>query len=198
VLFVYTAELDALMHRVGVAHEAVGAKLARYEAFLDDLRRRARADGVDLSLVLLSDHGMTPVRRTVDPWGALNRRGLALGRDYLAFFDSTMARVWADERVDAAVAGVFEGAGRRLSDDELASLGCLFSGREYGRSIFLADPGVLLVPSFMGSRPIAAMHGYHPSDRHSHGCFMSTTSRPGPDSILGFKSYLQRMLDAPR
>jgi Type I phosphodiesterase / nucleotide pyrophosphatase len=195
VLFVYTAELDALMHRVGIVHEAVGAKLARYEAFLADAQQRARECDVTLSIVLLSDHGMTAVTRTVDVWGALTRRGLALGRDYLAFFDSTMARVWGDSEVDAAVADAFGGLGWRLDDAELAALGCRFPGGEYGRSVFLADPGVLIVPSFMGSRPIAAMHGYHPDDRYSRGCFMTTATPAAPASILGFKSYFQRMLD---
>ncbi len=198
VLFVYTAELDALMHRVGIVHEAVRAKLARYEGFLADARAQARARDVELSIVLLSDHGMTAVTRTVDVWGTLTRRGLALGRDYLAFFDSTMARVWGDADVDGAVAEAFGGLGRRLDDSELASLGCLFPEREYGRSIFLADAGVLIVPSFMGARPIAAMHGYHPEDRYSRGCFMSTASNTVPASILGFKAYLQRVLDESR
>ena len=198
VLFVYTAELDALMHRVGVVHEAVRAKLARYEAFLADAQRQARASDVSLSIVLLSDHGMTAVTRSVDVWGALDRRGLRLGRDYLAFFDSTMARVWGNPGVDAAVADAFGGFGRRLDDAELASLGCLFPGGEYGRSIFLADPGVLIVPSFMGARPIAAMHGYNPEDRYSRGCFMATATAAVPASILGFKSYFERMLDESR
>jgi hypothetical protein len=50
----------------------------------------------------------------------------------------------------------------------------------------------------MGSRPIAAMHGYDPEDRYSCGCFMTTAAAPPPASILGFKSYFQRMLDESR
>lgn len=195
VLFVYTAELDALMHRVGIVHEAVAAKLARYEAFLDAAQQQARASGVDLSIVLLSDHGMTAVTRAVDVWGGLERRGLVLGRDYVAFFDSTMVRVWGHAGVEAAVAEEFAGAGRALDDDELDSFGCRFPDGRYGRRIFLADPGVLVVPSFMGSRPIAAMHGYDPRDRFSRGCFMTTQPGTMPASILGFKSHFQRMLD---
>jgi hypothetical protein len=46
----------------------------------------------------------------------------------------------------------------------------------------------------MGRRSIAAMHGYHPDDRFSRGCFMSTRPGPVPDSILGFKSYFEAIL----
>lgn len=193
VIFVYTAELDALMHRAGIFHEAVERKLARYDRFLAAMEERARGRGVDLSVVLLSDHGMTDVTAVADPWGEMERRGHRLGRDYLAFFDSTMARVWGDGRAMEAMGEALGGAGRRLERGELRAMGCDFPGGEYGETVFLAEPGVLIVPSFMGSRPIAAMHGYHPDDRFSRGCFMSTAAMETPGSILGFKAYLQAL-----
>ncbi len=199
VVFVYTAELDALMHRVGIFHEAVGARLERYARFLAAMRETARSRDVDLSIVVLSDHGMTDVVETVDVWGALSARGLRLGRDYLAFLDSTMARFWDGARSEDVAAEAFGARGRRLSDDELASLGCLFPGREYGESVFLADPGVLIVPSFMGASRIAAMHGYHPEDRFSKGVFFTdVTGVPAPASILGFKDFLCAAVERSR
>ncbi len=198
VLFVYTAELDALMHRVGIFHDAVNARLSRYTAFLSAMRAAARTHGRALTTILLSDHGMTDVTRVVDPWRALDATGLRLGRDYLAFFDSTMVRVWGDARVcDAALAAMGE-HGRRLADDEMRALGCWFPAREYGEAVVLANPGVLIVPSFMGASAIAAMHGYHPDDRFSRGVFMTDSGRAAPSSLLGFKSYLQGVLAESR
>jgi hypothetical protein len=142
---------------------------------------------------------MTNVTRTVDLWGTLEQRGWRLGKHYLAFFDSTMARFWGDSRVarDAADAG---GAhGRILSDDELKTLGAWFPGREYGEAVWLAEPGVLIVPSFMGSRPLAAMHGYHPHDDYSRGCFLTDVSATSPPaSLLGFKSYVEAVAGSLR
>jgi hypothetical protein len=198
VIFVYTAELDALMHRVGIFHESVAARLSRYDAFLERMQSRAQREGVALSIVLLSDHGMTDVARVVDPWGALERAGLRGGRDYLAFFDSTMVRVWGSGRALATVTDAMAGAGRVLSDDELRVLGCFFPQREYGDAVVLADPGVLIVPSFMGASAIAAMHGYHPGDAFSRGCFMSNVSAAAPASLLGFSSYVQALEFARR
>jgi hypothetical protein len=57
---------------------------------------------------------------------------------------------------------------------------------------------VLVVPSFMGSRPLAAMHGYHPEDAFSRGCFMSDAALPAPASLLGFKAYLERVVREAR
>jgi hypothetical protein len=57
---------------------------------------------------------------------------------------------------------------------------------------------VLIVPSFMGSQRIAAMHGYHPEHAFSRGCFMTNASMPAPSSILGFKAHLQKVVRARR
>ena len=196
VLFVYTAELDSLMHRVGIFHASVGERLAAYTAFLDGVKNAARANDVELEIVLLSDHGMTDVTDTVDVWQTLAKHGWKVGRDYLAFFDSTMARTWGGEGVADAVTLALEGKGRRLDAPQLRAFGCYFPDGSYGDDIFLADPGVLIVPSFMGARRIAAMHGYHPEDRFSRGVFMTDAPMPAPASILGFKSHLQRIVRA--
>jgi hypothetical protein len=193
VLFIYTAELDALMHRLGVFDDAVGRRLERYRRFLERVVETCRRHGRDVDVHVLSDHGMTDVTRSVDLWGEMERRGRRLGRDYLAFYDSTMARMWCDERVRDLAAGILAEtkSGRRLDDEELAAYGCRFDDGRYGRSIFLADPGVMIVPSFMGRERIAAMHGYDPDDPFSKGCFLTTaTGRRLPESILGFKEFL--------
>ena len=198
VVFVYTAELDALMHRVGIFDPSVGARLELYTRFLDAAQRAARAQDVDLEIILLSDHGMTDVTDTVDIWGGMEKRGLRVGRDYLAFYDSTMARSWGDSRIADAMADALGEYGSRLDAPQLRAFGCHFPAGEYGIDIFLARPGVLIVPSFMGAKRIAAMHGYHPEDRFSRGVFMTTASMPAPASILGFKAHLQRVVRARR
>jgi hypothetical protein len=83
------------------------------------------------------------------------------------------------------------GWGRVLTDPELEKLGCRFDDDSYGDTIFLVDPGYLILPSFMGKEPVAAMHGYHPDDRFSRGCFMTNNSDcPLPGSILDIKDLI--------
>ena len=165
-LFCYTAELDALLHLEGSAGPGVRARLALYDAWLTRVSDAALRRGEELALVLLSDHGMVDVRGTVDVMGALARLSCRWPRDYLPFFDSTCARFWwrsaaARDEVHAALRG--SPGGRWLADDELERAGALFPGREYGEEVYLLDPGVLMVPSFMGTRPLAGMHGYDPA-----------------------------------
>jgi hypothetical protein len=49
----------------------------------------------------------------------------------------------------------------------------LFPDRYFGELIFLVKEGVLIVPSHMGERPIRAMHGYHPAEKHSTAAFFT-------------------------
>jgi len=193
VLFVYTAELDALMHRVGIFDDAVAARLSRYESFLERVSEVCATQGRPVTFHLLSDHGMTNVTRSVDLWGYLSKRGYRVGRDYLGFYDSTMARLWCDDDIrDVAVEHLAaSSAGRLLTEDELREFGCYFPDTRYGRWVLLADPGVMIVPSFMGGQQIAAMHGYDPNDKYSIGCFLTDAAGVAiPESILGFKDYI--------
>lgn len=165
-VFCYTADLDAALHREGGAGPGVRALLARYDAWLAAAAGAAAGRGEALRLVLLSDHGMVDVRGQVDVMGALARLASRWPRDYVPFLDSTFARFWwrstgARREVRAALEGL--GGGHWLDEGELDRAGVLFPAREYGEDVFLLDPGVLMVPSFMGAQPLAGMHGYDPS-----------------------------------
>src|SRR5262249_21127439 len=72
--------------------------------------------------------------------------------------------------------------GRVLSDQELDRLHVLFADRYFGELIFLVREGVLIVPSHMGERPLRAMHGYHPEDKHSYATLL-TNQGPVPEDV---------------
>ena len=187
-LFCYTAELDALLHEEGAGGAGVGERLAVYDAWLGRVVRGGERRGEDLRLVLLSDHGMVDVRGTVDVMDAVGKCSCRWPRDYVPFFDSTLARFWwrsaaARAEVRGALAGL--GGGRWLEDDELARAGALFPGRDYGDDVFLLDPGILMVPSFMSSRPLAAMHGYDPA--HPDMAALLYSNQPVPDGVRHLK-----------
>jgi hypothetical protein len=193
VLFLYTAELDALMHRVGTLHGDVAEKLKYYENQVTALLEAASAAGRDTTLFLFSDHGMTDVTTVVDVKSEVRKWGYRLGRDFMAFYDSTMARFWCDPRIADDLVRRLDGTGwgKVVSRTELDALGCRFADDSYGEVIFLVSPGYLIVPSYMGTEPVAAMHGYHPGAPSSRGCFFSNdTKRRRPESILDLKDLL--------
>jgi predicted AlkP superfamily pyrophosphatase or phosphodiesterase len=199
--FLYTAELDALMHRVGTEHPDVNRKLEEYEMLLQQVMSKVNSQAGETIVYVFSDHGMTNVHSTIDVWGALDRMGLKFERDYYAFFDATLARFWVPTaRREKLIEFLdrIEG-GRVLLNDELRSLGCFFEDGSYGEIIFATHPGVMIVPSFMGKEPIAAMHGYHPDDLHSKACIMTNDmSRRLPYTITGLKDLFMSAIEGER
>lgn len=200
VLVAYTADLDAALHREGSGGATVRARLAAYHAWLGRLAAIAAARGDRLWLYLASDHGMVDVTRTVDVMARVRAAGVSWPADALAFFDSTMARFWwrkpgARETLRAALGPAL--GGHWMTDDELAREGCRFADRAFGDDVFLLDPGVLMVPSFMGAAPVAAMHGYAPS--HPDMAAHLASNRPLPEAVrrLGdVRPFLESELDA--
>lgn len=184
-LLLYSADLDALMHRVGVSGPGVGEMLRLYEVRMREILHAGR--DVDLHLHLFSDHGMTDVVGVHDLHAPLEHTGLSAPRDYLYFTDSTMARFWfgspvARDRVRAALPNT--SWGHWLTGEETSSYGIDFEDYRFGEEIFLLEAGHVIVPSFMGERACAAMHGYGPEDETASAwLFSNPASAFQPRSI---------------
>lgn len=180
--YVYLADLDAVLHRVGPIGEEADRKLDQYGEIIRRLYGLA-ADRYDrVSVHMFSDHGMTAVTKTVDLMSAVAKAGLVFGVDYAAVYDSTMARFWflkdgAQAKIEDALRGCKDGAW--LPKSKLADYGCNFADDKYGQAFFVLNPGVLLCPSFMGSTPLAGMHGYAPEDKNSTAIY-ATNDNNGP------------------
>jgi hypothetical protein len=126
---------------------------------------------------------MTPVGRRHDLFGEIEPLRLRMPDDYLAVYDSTMARFWFfSDRSRAEVSRVLaqSACGRILDDLELDRLGVRFSDRRFGDLVFLLKPGWLIARSgFENPRWMpSGMHGYHPDDRYSDACFLSDREPP--------------------
>jgi len=174
--FVYWPELDGLLHMAGNRAPSVGAKLQVYEEWMQNLLVMARQHYRNIRLYIFSDHGMANCEEYSDLKKQIGALGLKMGQDYAAVYDSTMARFWFfNQRARQAIVQRLEQApeGRIISDAELDQMHTLFPDRYFGELIFLVREGVLIVPSHMGERPIRAMHGYHPADKHSYAALLS-------------------------
>lgn len=199
-VFVYSAVLDARLHHEGSRGAGVRASVGEWSRWFDDAAAAARRAGREPWLYLCSDHGMVDVTRTVDVMRALEPLPVRRGQDYLAFFDSTMARFWwhtreARTQVLAALGAAQHG--RWLEPAELAAAGADFADHRYGDDVFLLDPGVLMVPSYMGRASLAAMHGYDPSHPDMPGILMSNRPLPAATTHLAhLRAFLELELDA--
>lgn len=174
--FLYWPGLDGLLHCVGNDSLAIGPKLRQYEEWLRALYRTAQNHYDEIRLYVFSDHGMANCDVLLDLKRGMERLPVRMPRDYVAVYDSTMARFWFfNPQARQAIVEFLEGIpqGRILEDAELRELGTFFEDRYFGEVIFLVKEGVLIVPSHMGERPIRAMHGYHPSEQHSFAVLCS-------------------------
>jgi len=199
VLFYYTPAMDEVMHAHGTRAPEAEARLARIGRSVTDALQAARAAGREAWCYLTSDHGMTDVTHHVDVMARVRATGLTPGVDYHAFYDSTLARFWfrsplAEARMEAALADL---PGRFLTREDEQRFGILFADRRYGDRIFLLDEAGLIVPSYMGSQPVKAMHGYDPAAPSSQALLLS--NRPLPPAlshVVDFRAFFASELDA--
>jgi hypothetical protein len=183
--FLYLSQIDAFLHQHCEDQDLIGHRLRVYGDGLRQVVAAARRRDPHAGLTLTSDHGMTPVRRMHDLAADLAPLSLRLGRDYLAVYDSTMARFWLNS--DRALARIPDRlaelrCGRLLDGAELKALGLDFPDRRYGDLVFLMHSGSLIGNSGFNNdrwRP-TGMHGYHPDDPTSDAVLLTSEPPASP------------------
>ena len=183
--FLYWPGLDGLLHQVGNQSDAVGPKLRAYEKWISSLLAVAQNHYEEIRLYVFSDHGMANCDELLDLKRQIGTLPLRMPQDFAVVYDSTMARFWFfNENARGRIVQLLQGIpqGRILPEQELQELGTYFPDQRFGELIFLVKEGVLIVPSHMGERPIRAMHGYHPAEKHSYAALCTNQSEI-PDHI---------------
>jgi hypothetical protein len=193
--FLYWPGLDALLHRVGNRSPLVPQKLRQYEHWIAKLYSLARQHYAEVRLYVFGDHGMANCVELLDLQSWIEDLPLRFGKDYVAVYDSTMARFWffsteARQQITGCLKQVPQG--RIVPDAELEAMGTYFPDRYFGELIFLVQEGVLIVPSHMGRRPLAAMHGYHPTDPQSYAA-LCTNQTALPEEIYAIPHMFELM-----
>jgi hypothetical protein len=195
-LLLYAPDLDARLHASGTASPRVSERLAWYDERIREMAEAARRAYGDVVVVVMSDHGMTDTVGAHDLWSEIRALGLEEPGEVLYFLDSTMARFWfGTERARRAVGALLarQKYGHVLTPEEERAFGVDFPAREYGETAFLLDPGHLIVPSYMGERAPAGMHGFDPDHPQSVGFFASSVPVSGPPrSILNVFGVVDR------
>lgn len=183
--FLYLSEMDMFLHMNCGTPQKIEERLRWYDENLRRVFTAARGVCDDATLAITSDHGMTPVSEKYDLLKHFEEMKSRMPQDYLAVFDSTMARFWFfNDMARQEVMDVLHNVpcGRVLSNAELKQFGVFFPDGRFGEVVFLLHPGWLLSRSdFNGSgwNPVG-MHGYHPDDSYSDGVFLSNRKPDHP------------------
>jgi len=183
--FLYLCEVDGFLHMHCKEPAAIEEKLRWYEAQLREVFRVAQERDPEAWLMVCSDHGMTPVTQSADLVGEVTKLGLRMPQDYLAVYDSTMARFWFfDETAREKVTKLMQSldCGQVLSRQELDRFGLHFPDDRYGELIFLLNPGWIVAESDFNGKgwSPSGMHGYHPEDSYSDAIFLSNEKPQQP------------------
>lgn len=188
--------LDALMHAKGNDHPDIKTLMQWYDTEIRELLQTAEENYEQVNWYLFTDHGMHNITETYDLALDIEALNLEWNQDYVAFYDSTMARIWfLNEQARAPITELLQHhpKGRILPREELEALGVWFEDGQYGDLIFLMNSGIQIVPSFMGLKPCKGMHGFHPSDPDSYASICS--NRPLPPDLKKIQQIHQLMLD---
>ncbi len=200
--FLYLSELDNFLHFHCEDHNEVAQRLDWYGNSLRSLFELARRIDPEGSFSVFSDHGMTPVSNRHDLAGAVEGLGFRMPQDYLAVYDSTMARFWFfNEQARREITRRLDEQpyGKLLSDEELGDMGTLFADRRFGEVVYLLDPGCLISRSDFNGAGWApkGMHGYHPDDPYSDAIFLTNrTPRFPMHSIADIYPQLEAGLES--
>ncbi|MBW1981209.1 MAG: alkaline phosphatase family protein [Deltaproteobacteria bacterium] len=149
------------------------------------LREIAASYGNNTTWIIVGDHGMTEVKEEIDVPALLapieSRLNVEMGRDYLLFLDSTMARFrWKSEAGKLFLDEVKKQEQLLKKgffiDEKLANEYSIpYPDKRYGDLIWWANNGVLLFPDYFHDRHthVKGMHGYRSDHDDMKGFFLA-------------------------
>ncbi len=176
-LFIYTGSFDSFMHDNVFDESAIKNKLIEYELKVNSILHTLASSGREFNFTIISDHGMTPTSEVCDLMSIVKNLNLKFGKDYVAFFDSTMARFWYptnSQEVKTKIQNALSAyKGHFLSKTEKQNYGIDFKDNKYGEDIFITNEGIQISPCDLGSKALNGMHGYMPTAKDSYACMLS-------------------------
>jgi predicted AlkP superfamily pyrophosphatase or phosphodiesterase len=196
--WLYLPSLDGALHHHGTQSPKIGEKIEWLNEQITAVYNKALEHYDEVSLYVFSDHGMADVTKGVNVIAEIEELNLEYGKDYVAMYDSSMARFWfkngeAQEKIVRKLSTIDEG--RILDGTALKKLHAYFDDNKFGDIVFLMDAGVMINPSYFGKNLIAGMHGYHPDDKASDAMLLSNqTLEENIQSITDIRQTIEKEL----
>lgn len=181
--YIHLPSLDTLGHQHGPGSVELQRALEETDRLCEMIVARLLELHDDPVIVLAGDHGMMPVVRNVDLASVLQGLGLAFGRDFAYFIDSTMVRCWFFSRraCDLTTRALeATGAGWWMRGEEKTRWGLDGLPQSSGNAFFLAHPGISFFPNFFAGpahTPPRGMHGYPPEVMDNQAVFLAYRPR---------------------
>ena len=154
-LLVHFPSLDPTTHSFGLQSGPVRQLVRQIDGMI--------GEAIDMfgesQIIIFSDHGMLEVKGFID---VLNKTKAAgrLGKDFVVFLDSVMARFWIFQ--DSSLEAIAQILGSE-PNGRVFRLPKQGMRDRFGDLLFLASPGYLIYPNYYDRKLPRAMHGYEVS-----------------------------------
>lgn len=165
----HLGSLDFIGHTYGPNTNEMKIGLNKIDNAINSIIQTIKKTSKDIQLVIFSDHGMSPVHQYINIYDTLSALPVSIGKDYIMFLDSTMARFWfytlfAKEEIIIALSK--NKLGHILEPWECAKYHINKLNEEHGEIVYAVNDGVAIYPDFFRRyNPPKGMHGYaYPSD----------------------------------
>ncbi|HRI62641.1 MAG TPA: alkaline phosphatase family protein [Polyangium sp.] len=155
--FLYSAELDAHLHKFGNTSRRVQPVITSIAHCIARTQDILTKDGRSLMTIVIGDHGMADVHRIIDPRPIAARINIEQ-----SFIDSTMWRFWGPESTLMTTRKTVESSlipGAWLDLRVLRSRGVPALGAPFAQALWLLPEGTIFAPSWVGGKA-RGMHGY--------------------------------------
>lgn len=189
---VYIGEMDYYGHHYADDIEKLKEHLLAVDSQLKDHYEQSLQAGY--AFAVLGDHGMVPVKETINIFDVIDGLNIKQGKDYEIFVDSTAVRFWCyksdiKEMIEEVLNKRLLGKGIVVNIDNYEKLRIPLDIKNsrgipvYGDIVWMANPGVLLVPDYFNpsAKPDKGMHGYMEIDQeHGTGLFVASVQQTTP------------------
>ena len=157
----FSTILDSVGHRFGPNSIEMETAALRLDTSLKKWLEPIQAKFPKLSVVILSDHGMSEVAGHIDIETLIGKAGFQNGKEYVGIWNSNFGQIWADGDALGTVSGIVaETEGVSVVSAEGRAL-WFNNDLAYGDLLIGCDEGFLLHPNhFQGNLEVRGMHGY--------------------------------------
>ena len=178
-IFTYLLKLDNIGHQYGPRSKQVKEHVKKIDSLLENhLKNR--------NFILHSDHGMVEVKKQINIKKEIESLNLTLGKDYLYFLDSVVARFWFfNETAKKLITEKLESldSGFILKLPDLVRYGINFKDNRFFDLAFMMNHGNIIIPNFFQETSnVKGMHGYLPN-KDENGIFTSNLKLKQTDKV---------------
>lgn len=180
IYFLQFSDSDGIIHKVGSEGLQRRELMRNIDKRIERLKREFEKNFQDVWFLIIGDHGMMDVKEYIDIWNPVmnfaKSHKLILGKDFLMFLDSTLARFWffndrAQQILFPFLNDLLSTQGNFLTRSIAKEYRIPFNDKRYGDLIWRAHLGVGIFPDYFHSlqEKYKSMHGYDSCEEKMKG-----------------------------